>query len=309
MVINNTTPFRSPMARLLATSCLSLLVTSVGMNAFANPSDGVVAAGQASISASGKKLDVHQQSDKAVIDWRGFDIAVDEHTQFHQPSSAAIALNRVNSTSASRIDGQLTANGNVVIVNQNGVMFGAGATVDVNGLVVSTSDIENDDFMADQPLAFTKPGQPDAAIVNEGSITAAESGLVGLVAPQVTNKGMIQARLGHVALASGDTATIDIYGDGLLEIALSDDVTKQLVSNEGSITADGGVVTLQAAAARNIIDTLVSNKGTLQSNTVAAKRGNINLHAGQKGACNKPVLSKRIVPMAKAEKFTLRVNR
>lgn len=80
-----------------------------------NPEGGVVSAGSASITATGSKPDIHQTSDRAVIDWRGFDIAAIEHTEFHQPTSDAIALNRVNSTRASQIDGRLSANGNVVI--------------------------------------------------------------------------------------------------------------------------------------------------------------------------------------------------
>src|SRR5438270_753828 len=110
--IRNTTALSTRLLALLA-AFASPFNTTV---AYANPLGGVVTAGQASISESGKKLDVTQTSDKAVIDWRGFDIAPDEWTQFTQPSSSSIALNRVNSTSASHIDGLLTANGNIVIL-------------------------------------------------------------------------------------------------------------------------------------------------------------------------------------------------
>ena len=139
--------------RLLSTTCLTAaMLYAVPNSAYANPQGGVVTAGQASISEAGKKLDIIQQSNKAVIDWRGFDIAPDEHTQFHQPSSSSITLNRVNSNSASQINGQLTANGNVVIVNQNGILFGQNAKVDVNGLVATTADIDNDKFMQNNLL-------------------------------------------------------------------------------------------------------------------------------------------------------------
>jgi filamentous hemagglutinin family protein len=127
--------------QLLATTVLSAMcIWGVPLTVLANPQDGVVAAGQASIHANGSTLTIHQQSNKAVIDWRSFNIDAGEHTQFQQPSSSAIALNRVNSTSPTAIHGSLSANGNVVIVNQNGILFGQGAQVDVNGLVATTAD-------------------------------------------------------------------------------------------------------------------------------------------------------------------------
>ncbi len=258
-----------------------LFYFSFSSPAFANPLGGTVTGGQATISESGNKLDVNQQSDKAVIDWRGFDIAPDETTQFYQPSSSSIALNRVNSTSASQIDGNLIANGNIVIINQNGVMFGAGSKVDVNGLIATTADTGNDAFMNSSAgkLAFNKPGNPDAAIVNNGIITAADAGLVGFVAPNVINNGIITANVGRVQLASGDTATVDMYGDHLMEVAVSDNVKSQLVANTGLIQADGGKVALTAAAGQNIVNSLITNNGTLRAQSVAQKNGEIIIAA------------------------------
>ena len=248
--------------------------------AYANPQDGVVSAGQASISSSGNVLSVHQTSDKAVIDWRGFDIGSGETTQFFQPSSGSIALNRVNSNSASHIDGSLLANGNIVIINQNGVLFGATARIDVNGLIVTTADIDNAAFMnSNGTLSFNKPGDPNATITNNGMITAGEAGLVGLVAPNVINNGLISAKLGRVQLASGDTATVDLYGDGLIEVAVSDAVGSQLVRNTGTLTADGGRVALTAAAGSHIVNSLIENTGTLQAQTVGMKNGEIVIAA------------------------------
>jgi filamentous hemagglutinin family protein len=136
---------------------------------FANPTGGTVSAGNASISSSGNTLTVNQSTNSAVIDWRGFDINQGETTNFVQPSSNSITLNRVNSPSASTINGALNANGNIVIVNQNGVLFGKNAKVNVNSLVVSTADIDNAQFMAGN-YAFNKAGNPNATIQNEGMI-------------------------------------------------------------------------------------------------------------------------------------------
>ena len=101
----------------------AVMAMAVSDKAMSNPLDGVVSGGQATINQAGNKLEIRQNTDKAVIDWRKFDIQANEHTEFKQPNSNSITLNRVHSNTASKIDGKLTANGNVVIVNQNGVMI------------------------------------------------------------------------------------------------------------------------------------------------------------------------------------------
>ena len=214
-----------------------------------------MSAGQAQIVNNGKITDISQQSSKAVIDWRGFNIAPDETTAFHQPSASSLTLNRVNSGGASTIDGKLTANGNIVIINQNGVLFGNNAKVDVNGIIATTANIDNNKFMNNSgKLVFDKAGNPNASIINNGTITAKDAGLVGMVAPRVINNGLIVARLGKVTLASGDTTTVDLYGDNLMEIAVSDKVKSQLVENTGTIKANGGKIVLTAADARGMVD-------------------------------------------------------
>ncbi|MBM3618349.1 MAG: filamentous hemagglutinin N-terminal domain-containing protein, partial [Alphaproteobacteria bacterium] len=132
---------------LKASSCLSglgvFILGSIApvSQAVANPEGGNVVRGDATISAAGNTLNIHQNSQKAVIDWRKFDIKAGETTQFHQPNSSSYTLNRVNANAgASQIDGMLKANGNIAIVNPNGVLFGAGSQVDVNGLVATTAD-------------------------------------------------------------------------------------------------------------------------------------------------------------------------
>ena len=247
--------------------------------AVANPVDGTVVGGSAVIAASGNTLNVTQSSDRAVIDWRGFDIGAGETTAFHQPSANAVAINRVTMGGASRIDGNLTANGNVVIINQNGVLFGAGSQVDVNGLVASTADISTASAMAGGPLVFGAPGNASATIANAGTITAKDAGLVGFVAPNVVNSGVITAKLGRVHLASGDTATVDLYGDGLMSVAVSDAVSSQLVSNTGTIQADGGTIALTAAAGANIVNSLITNSGTLRAQSVGDAEGAIIISA------------------------------
>ena len=255
-----------------------MLSFALSSGTFANPEGGQVVSGSANISANGKKLDVYQQSDRAVIDWRSFDIQIDEHTQFHQPSSSATALNRVNNADPSHILGQLSANGNVILVNPNGVFFGSGSKVDVNGLIATTSDITNADFMAGN-LRFNIPGNPNAAVVNAGNISAKDAGLVALVAPNVANHGVITAKFGRVELASGDSFMVDLYGDGLYELKVSDEVLSQLVSNTGSIRAEGGTIAITAAAGKEIVNSLITIEGELRAPTIEEKGGKIIIAA------------------------------
>ncbi|MDD4602173.1 MAG: filamentous hemagglutinin N-terminal domain-containing protein, partial [Negativicutes bacterium] len=245
----------------------------------ANPTAGQVAAGSATIGSAGEKLTVTQSTDKAVIDWRGFDIAKGETTEFKQPRAESITLNRVNSANPSYIDGHLTANGNLVIVNQNGVLFGRNSVVDVNGIVASTANIDNDKFMSESKLSFDKPGNPNAAIVNEGQITAQKAGLVGLVAPHVLNSGVIEARLGRIHLASGDAATVDLYGDGLMEVKASDKLQEQIVANTGLLKAEGGTIAMTASAAKETVKSLISVSGELDARAVGVKDGSIYIMA------------------------------
>jgi len=244
--------------------------------AMAAPQGGSVSAGSAGITHSGNKTDIHQSSHKAIIDWTSFDIAPDEHTQFHQPSQNAIALNRIHDTDASRIDGKLTANGHIMLLNQSGVVFGSGAQIDVGSLTATTADIDNDDFM-NGTYDFKHAGKPDAAIINHGSITAKDAGLVTLVAPQVENHGLIAARLGKIQLAAADTFTLDMAGDGLIQVAVSDEDAAKLARNTGRITAEGGMVALTAARARTIVDSLVDNAGIIEAHSMTQQGGKIIL--------------------------------
>ena len=263
---------------------IALLAALLSSSAFvplswANPQGGEVVGGAATISEAGKSLSVHQQTDRVVIDWRSFNIEQDEITTFYQPSAQAIALNRVNSADPSYILGQLKANGNLILINPNGVFFGQNAVVDVNGLLATSADIQNDAFMAGS-LTFDQAGSADAAIINEGTITAKEAGLVGLVAPYVENRGVIQAKMGRVQLASGDTLTADFYGDGLLSVEVSDDtLAAQFVGNTGTLEAEGGVVAMTAAAARQTLDSLIVVQGELKAPSISQRGGKIIIGA------------------------------
>ena len=252
----------------------------------ANPVGAQIVGGEATISSpDAQTTRIDQHTDRAIIDWERFDIAPDESTQFVQPSSNSIALNRVvGSTEPSQIAGRLTANGQIVIVNQNGIVFGEDARIDVGALIATTHDIENDDFLAGR-MNFNIAGRPGAAVTNLGSITAADRGLVALVAPSVRNDGTIIARLGKVALAAGNGFTVDMYGDDLIQLVVDEDhpAAQHLVQNTGRISADGGYVLLTAISARDVVDSVVNTDGIIEARSIGSVNGEIVLLGGDEG--------------------------
>ncbi|MEI8396863.1 MAG: filamentous hemagglutinin N-terminal domain-containing protein [Rhodospirillaceae bacterium] len=234
------------------------------------------------------RVDINQTSARGIINWQSFSIGNGEHTNFNQPSSSAITLNRVVGGKVSEILGRLTANGHVWLVNPNGVFFGPNAQIDVAGLVATTHNIKNEDFMAGR-YVFQSDTQPAGIIENQGNITAADAGLVALVAPGVVNHGVINARLGEVTLASGNQFTVDFYGDQKINLALDKKTAGQvvgrdgkpvgaLVKNDGKIFADGGTVQLTAAVAKGVVDNAINVGGAIQARSVEQKNGKIILY-------------------------------
>ena len=261
---------------------------------YALPTNGQIVAGNAVIQQpSPNELIIQQSSDKTIVHWKDFSIQSHEGVEFKQPSSNATALNRVQGTKVSEILGKLAANGNVFLINPNGIIFGQSARVDVNGLLASTSDIHDDDFLAGR-YNFNIPSPKNAFVVNKGKITAADAGLVALVAPGVDNSGVIQAKLGKVTLASGEVFTVDLYGDELIQLEVDSEVAQQvigpdgiplkaLVNNSGEIYADAGTVILEAQTAKGIVDQVINNDGIIDVQSIQEEEGGIVLKGGDDG--------------------------
>ncbi len=259
------------------------------------PQGGQVTQGSATIQqVNDTKLNINQSTDRAVINWSSFSIAPQEWVNFQQPSSTSATLNRVTGSTPSSIAGRLTANGQVFLVNPNGIAFLPTARVDVAGLVASTLNIQDTDFMQGILRFEQMPGKPPASVVNQGLITVKEAGFAALVAPAVQNSGIISARLGKVVLASGTTVSLDFYGDGLLSVTVDPNLAGQitdiyghklnsLIDNQGNITAPGGIVTLTAQAAGQIVDNVINTGGIIEAKYAENRNGVIVLSGGQKG--------------------------
>src|ERR1700709_704758 len=172
---------------LLASTAFAGASLAFAAPACAQVTGGNVVAGSATIGGSDGATIVNQASHGAIIDWQRFDVGTGQSVRFNHPDAGAMTLNRVLATDPSRIDGSITANGRIFIINPNGVLFGAGAQIQVGGLVVSTADIDNDDFMGGNYRFTHASHNSTASIENSGTITVAETGLVALVAPHVAN--------------------------------------------------------------------------------------------------------------------------
>lgn len=242
-------------------------------NAYALPVGGAVSAGSATIGSQGGTTTITQASQNAAINWQSFNIGTGESVNFVQPNGSATALNRVLGADPSSILGSLSANGKVFLVNPNGIVFGQGASVNVGGLVGSTRNISDSDFMAGQ---YNFEGTGSGSVVNHGTINA-NGGSVALLGANVSNQGVIQAQMGTVALAAGNAFTLDVAGDGLLNVAVNKGAVDALVQNGGLIQADGGRVLMTAQSANNLLPSSVNNTGVVRAQTLENHNGTIML--------------------------------
>lgn len=241
---------------------------------------GTVVAGSAAILQSGPAgTTIVQQSKSAVINWQSFSVGAGAGVTFRQPDSASIALNRVTGPEASAVNGSLLANGQVWLINRNGILFGQGSQINVGGLIATTSDMKDSDFLSGHYVFAVPSNNSDAAVINQGSIKAATGGSVLLSAGRVSNEGLIQARLGHVVLGGADAFSVAFDGDNLLQYQISAPVSQPpkdlqgspaaLVSNSGSISAQGGSVLMTARAARGVVDNVINSTGLIQANSAS----------------------------------------
>lgn len=265
--------------RLVAAAGVSLLGLAAS-SAFALPTGSEIKSGQADISTSadGKTMSINQHTDKLITNWQDFSVGGGERVSFHQPTKQSIALNRVIGENGSQIHGQLDANGRVFLVNPNGVMFGAGAQVNVGGLVASTQNLSDADFLAGR---YRFAGTSGQSVENAGSITAADEGSVALLGARVSNTGVIRAKMGRVALGAGNAFNVSFDDKGLLNLQVEGGAVDAQASNGGLLQADGGEVLMTARAAGDLLGSVVKNSGTIEAKGLSNRGGKITLDGGQ----------------------------
>ncbi|MBO1014515.1 filamentous hemagglutinin N-terminal domain-containing protein [Achromobacter sp. SD115] len=250
----------------------------------AAPTGGTIAAGNGigniHTTLDQKQVSINQHTKKLIIDWNSFSIGADERVSFNQPDGSSIALNRVNGLSPSSILGRMDANGQVFLVNPNGIVFGKSAEVNVGGLVASTKLLSDADFNAG---TYRFVGGSDASVLNQGTISAADRGSVALLGAKVSNQGVIQARLGRVALGAGNDFRVNFDGNGMLDLQVNGSALSALAENGGLLKADGGQVLMTAKAAGAALRTVVNSQGIIEAKTLQGQSGKITLDGGSDG--------------------------
>lgn len=246
------------------------------------PTGGQIVGGQGSISTSGNQMTIHQQTQNMATNWHSFDIGKNNTVQFVQPDSSSVALNRVTGASGSQIMGTLKANGQVFILNPNGVLFGKNARVDVGGLVASTKNISTADFMKGQ-YTLSGEGNPGAQVINQGSLTTSKGGYIVLAGERVSNSGTVTTPGGKTVLAAGKTVTLQLDNSGLTSVSVNGSVVNALVENRGLISATNGQVYLTAKGQDMLLNTVVNNSGTVEAKGLASRGGEIVLSGGDSG--------------------------
>jgi filamentous hemagglutinin family protein len=249
---------------------------------FALPVGNELVSGSVQVTApNASQLIIHQGSQQAIVNWQGFSIGQHESVTIQQPNVNSALLNRVIGQDASNIQGKLTANGQVFLINANGVIFNKTAQVDVGSLIVSTLNISNQNFLANN-LHFTEDSAA-GRILNAGQIKASAGGVIALIGEQIQNLGTLQASGGTVALAAGKTIDLDMQGQGLVEVKIPEAALKAQILNHGVIDAKGGAVSLTAKAAGELLNTVINNQGVIQAQGMAERNGKIVLSGSEHG--------------------------
>ncbi len=248
--------------------CAAMLLAFTIQHAQANPLGPSVINGQASFASAGNTLTV-TNTPGTIINWQGFSIGANEITRFAQQSASSSVLNRVVTNNPSSILGSLQSNGRVFLVNPGGIVFGQGATVDVAGMVASTLNLSDADFLAGRYNFTQVPGAQN--ISNAGSISAQTGGQIYLIAPNVENSGIINAPNGEVILAAGQKVELIDTGTPGVKVEITGATGN--ATNLGSIASEAGRI--------GIAGVLVKNSGTLNASSAASEGGRIFLKASE----------------------------
>lgn len=242
----------------------------------ASPVLDSVSSGQVIIEQNEGVTLVRQTSQNIDLNWKSFNLGSQQRIDFIQPGREAIAVNRILDVQASQIVGQIHSNGQVWLLNPNGIVFGAGAKVNVGSLVASTLQLGS----SEDSLFRLRQGTLGGKIVNHGDIKVGASGYIALVAMEVTNYGKLSAPLGSVNMLAGSEISFRLSGNELFDFSIDQSVMNNVVENHGYIQADGGRVLLNAGARDSLLASMVNVSGVVEAKSVIEHEGQIILLSG-----------------------------
>lgn len=256
-------------------SLLILLFSSP--SSFANGLQGMeVIAGKAHMEVNGVTTTI-KNSPNAILNWKSFNINKGDLVQFIQENKNSAVFNKVVSNQLSELYGTLKSNGQVFLINPNGIIFGKDAVIDTSSFVASTLNISSEDLKKGKFAFEQAKDKAMAEIVNNGLITVSKNGTVAFVGGSVTNNGKIKVENGNVFLLAGQKITLSDLSNPTITYSLS--APKNKVLNLGDVFAKNGKITLSGGK--------VTNKGTLNVHstdkdkqgkvTISAKEGDVSL--------------------------------
>ncbi|MBB4120657.1 filamentous hemagglutinin family protein [Martelella radicis] len=250
------------------------------------PSGAGVAAGQVGVTSSGNSMTITQTSDRAIVNWGSFNIGAGNSVKFHQPGSGSAILNRVTGSTPSSIAGTLSANGEVFLVNPNGIAITPTGVVSTGGgFVASTLGIADSDFMSGS-LNFSGSGA-SSTVSNSGVITVGHGGYAALLGGKVRNDGLIAVPFGKAGLGAGEAITLDLSGDGFMQVSVPSSLVddgEALIENSGTVSTEGGTIVMRAATARNAARKAINMSGVAEARSVSGRNGKITLGGGRGGS-------------------------
>jgi filamentous hemagglutinin family protein len=247
---------------------LAILAALYPSFAYANPDGAQIVSGQVSIDTATAGVTTVTNSPNAIINWQNFSIAQNELTQFIQQNGQSAVLNRIIGQNPSEILGQLASNGKVFLINPNGIVFGAGSAIDTQGLIASSLNLSDQDFLSGNYHFMAGPTAGN--ILNEGIIRAGKDGNIVLIAPQIQNNGIINSDGGAITLAAGHELTITNLDDP--EIRFQIQAPADSVVNLGKLLTEGGAV--------NVFANTIHHSGEINADSVEVDaQGNVRLVA------------------------------
>jgi len=236
--------------------CIAIALSAFTLDVQANPIGATIVNGAVNIDNSIPGVSNITNSPNAIINWQDFSIKQNEITRFIQQNSQSAVLNRVVGVNPSQVMGQLLSNGQVYLINPNGILFGAGSVVDTAGFLASSLNISNNDFLSGNYHFIA--GQDAGDLDNQGIIRTGQDGSIMLIAPNIKNSGIISTEGGLITLASGEELTITSLDDPRIRFQIQ--APDNEILNVGKVLANGGAADLFAGT--------IKHSGEINANSI-----------------------------------------
>lgn len=257
---------RRTRAKLIVACAVGPIVAALSPRASAGVQLSSVAAGSAAVSQQGSVTTIRTGTNNTILYFSKFDIGGGSTVDFIQPSVAGRVLDHVTSATPSLINGTIQSNGSVYLINPAGVIFGAGAVVDVNRFYAAAANFSNPDFLSGVDHFTGVSGM----VSNSGQIRANQVSLIG---SQVMNQGSIIAPNGYVAMLAGSDVLVSDVGSHITAKVVSPAPVAGGVVPASSGAAGSSDLRNSAMAAGDVYSLAIRHTGSIQASNVLINGG------------------------------------